>query len=139
MGRFTYNQLKNKSFEEIQKLYEKEQNWIKDFIHMDFEEGGKKAASNKKRPRAEPDEESVKRQKIGETSGSGKEQSAEKEKELSKEELQKLLVVVPVEEVYVEALQVKYPITDWEVYSEDTRRDELVKLWDLVKKSDMNG
>ncbi|GKD64005.1 hypothetical protein Tco_1306113, partial [Tanacetum coccineum] len=34
-----------------------------------------------------------------------KEQSAEKEKELSEEELQKLLVIVLVEEVYVEALQ----------------------------------
>ncbi|GJU21286.1 hypothetical protein Tco_1154628 [Tanacetum coccineum] len=134
MGRFTYNQLKNKSFEEIQKLYEKEQKWIKGFIPMDSEEGRKKAASSKKRPRAEPDEESVKRQKIRETSGSGEEQSAKKEKELLEEELQKLLVVVPVEEVYVEALQVKYPIIDWEVYSEDTRRDGLVKLWDLVKK-----
>ncbi|GJY40525.1 putative ribonuclease H-like domain-containing protein [Tanacetum coccineum] len=41
-----YNQLKNKSFEEIHKLYEKEQKWIKDFIPMDSEEGGKKAASN---------------------------------------------------------------------------------------------
>ncbi|GJR30448.1 hypothetical protein Tco_1106680, partial [Tanacetum coccineum] len=90
-------------------------------------------ASSKKRPRAEPDEESVKRQKIRETLGSGKEQSPKKEKELS-EELQKLLVVVPVEEVYVEALQVKYPIIDWVVYYEDTRRDGLVKLWDLVKK-----
>ncbi|GKB05323.1 hypothetical protein Tco_0833518 [Tanacetum coccineum] len=105
IGRFTYNQLKNKSFKEIQKLYEKEQKWIKDFIPMDSEEGRKKAASSKKRPRAEPDEKSVKRQKIGETSGSGEEQSAEKEKELSEEELQKLLVVVPVEEVYIEALQ----------------------------------
>ncbi|GJX09910.1 hypothetical protein Tco_0199769 [Tanacetum coccineum] len=95
MGRFTYNQLKNKRFEEIQKLYEKEQKWIKDFIPMDSEEGGKKAASSKKRLRAEPDKESVKRKKIGETS-------------------------VPVEEVYVEALQFKYPIINCEVYSEDT-------------------
>ncbi|GJZ84242.1 hypothetical protein Tco_0649581 [Tanacetum coccineum] len=47
MGRFTYNQLKNKSFEEIQKLYEKEQKWIKDFIPMDSEEGGKKAVQMK--------------------------------------------------------------------------------------------
>ncbi|GJV32562.1 hypothetical protein Tco_1392962 [Tanacetum coccineum] len=121
--RFTYNQLKNKSFEEIQKLYEKEQKWIKDFIPMDSEEGEKKAASSKKRPRAEPNEEGVKRQKIGQTSGSGEEQSAEKEKELSKEELQKILVVVPVEEVYVEALQVKYPSYYLGgFYSEDTRR-----------------
>ncbi|GKD00482.1 hypothetical protein Tco_1170756 [Tanacetum coccineum] len=29
---------------------------------------------------------------------------------------------------------VRYPIIDWEVYSEDTRRDDLVKLWDLVKE-----
>ncbi|GJY43553.1 arginine--tRNA ligase, chloroplastic/mitochondrial [Tanacetum coccineum] len=45
-----------------------------------------------------------------------------------------MMMVVSVEEVYVEALQVKYPIIDWEVYSEDTRRDDLVKLWDLVKE-----
>ncbi|GJV92868.1 hypothetical protein Tco_1540681 [Tanacetum coccineum] len=88
------------------------------------------------------------------------EQSAEEEKELSEEELQKLMMIVPVEEVYVEALQVKYPIIDWEVYSEDTRkywkiirvgnhteayqtfddmlkkfdRDDLDKLWSLVKE-----
>ncbi|GJY51374.1 hypothetical protein Tco_0442221 [Tanacetum coccineum] len=30
--------------------------------------------------------------------------------------------------------RVRYPIIDWEVYSEDTRRDDLVKLWDLVKE-----
>ncbi|GJY15485.1 hypothetical protein Tco_0385907 [Tanacetum coccineum] len=66
--------------------------------------------------------------------GSGEEQLAKKEKELSEEELQKLLVVVLVEEIYLEALQVKYPIIDWEIYSEDTRRDDLVKLWDLVKE-----
>ncbi|GJR31944.1 hypothetical protein Tco_1108176 [Tanacetum coccineum] len=87
-------------------------------------------------------------------------QPDEKEKELSQEDLQQMMMVVRVEEVYVEALQVKYPIIDWEVYSEDTRRywriikvgnhtkayqiypdmlmkfdrEDLVKLWDLVKK-----
>ncbi|GKB21779.1 putative reverse transcriptase domain-containing protein [Tanacetum coccineum] len=30
--------------------------------------------------------------------------------------------------------EVRYPIIDWEVYSEDTIRDNLVKLWDLVKE-----
>ncbi|GJS68745.1 putative ribonuclease H-like domain-containing protein [Tanacetum coccineum] len=32
----------------IQKLYEREQKWINDFVPMDFEEGGKKAESSKK-------------------------------------------------------------------------------------------
>ncbi|GJZ09153.1 hypothetical protein Tco_0543436 [Tanacetum coccineum] len=71
-----------------------------------------------------------------------------------------MMMVVPVEEVYVEALHVKYPIIDWEVYSEDTRmywkiirvgnhtkayqtfddmlkkfnRDDLDKLWSLVNE-----
>ncbi|GKD20418.1 hypothetical protein Tco_1222121, partial [Tanacetum coccineum] len=82
----------------------------------------------KKRPRAESDEESVKRQKIGEALGSGKGQSAEKEKELLEEELQKLLVVVPVEVVYVEALQIFANML------KKFNRDDLVNLWDLVKK-----
>ncbi|GJX37517.1 hypothetical protein Tco_0250820 [Tanacetum coccineum] len=71
-----------------------------------------------------------------------------------------MMMVIPVEEVYVEALQVKYPIIDWEIYSEDSRkywkiirvgghteayqtfddmlkkfdRDDLDKLWNLVKE-----
>ncbi|GJS44138.1 putative reverse transcriptase domain-containing protein [Tanacetum coccineum] len=39
-----------------------------------------------------------------------------------------MLMVVPVEEVYVEALQAKYLIIDWEVYFEDTRR-----YWRIIK------
>ncbi|GKD02182.1 hypothetical protein Tco_1177156, partial [Tanacetum coccineum] len=61
IGRFTYNQLKNKSLEEIQKLYEREQKWINDFVDDDSQ---KQAKSSKKRPRAEHDEESVKKHKL---------------------------------------------------------------------------
>ncbi|GKE01850.1 hypothetical protein Tco_1389833 [Tanacetum coccineum] len=42
---FTYNQLKNKSLQEIQKLYEREQKWINDFVPMDskmVKDSGKK-------------------------------------------------------------------------------------------------
>ncbi|GJV75387.1 hypothetical protein Tco_1506971 [Tanacetum coccineum] len=56
-----------------------------------------------KRQRTYPDDENVKRQKIGEPSDT-------------------------VEEVYIEALYVKYPIIDWEVYSEDTR-----KYWRIIR------
>ncbi|GJW84511.1 hypothetical protein Tco_0157656 [Tanacetum coccineum] len=60
-------------------------------------------------------------EQIREASGSGEEQSAEKEKELSEEELQKLLVIVLVEELVIQPLQI-------------FNRDNLVKLWDLVKE-----
>ncbi|GKC63309.1 hypothetical protein Tco_1095907 [Tanacetum coccineum] len=84
MGRFTYNQLKNKSLEEIQKLYEREQKWINDF----------------KRPRAEHDEESVKKQKL--------------EDDAEKEELRACLDIVPGDDIAinVESLATKYLIVD---------------------------
>nr|GFA83648.1 hypothetical protein [Tanacetum cinerariifolium] len=37
--------------------------------------------------------------------------------EVSEEDLKEMLQLVPVEEVYVEALQVKHPIIDWEIHS----------------------
>ncbi|GJV60960.1 hypothetical protein Tco_1467060 [Tanacetum coccineum] len=41
------------------------------------------------------------------------------------------MMIVPVEEVYVEALQVNYPIIDWEVYIEDSR-----KYWKIIRVGD---
>ncbi|GJW31732.1 hypothetical protein Tco_0051764, partial [Tanacetum coccineum] len=76
--------------------YMKRSRRIKDFIPMDSEEGRNKAASSKKRPRIEPDEKSVKRQKIGET--------------------------------FSEAYQIFADIL------KKFDRDDLVKLWDFVKK-----
>ncbi|GJV88892.1 hypothetical protein Tco_1532830 [Tanacetum coccineum] len=45
MGKYTHNQLKNKSFKEIQKLYKKEQQWINDFVPMS-DDSRKKDDSN---------------------------------------------------------------------------------------------
>ncbi|GJU60632.1 putative reverse transcriptase domain-containing protein [Tanacetum coccineum] len=71
-----------------------------------------------------------------------------------------MIMVIPVDEVYVEALEVKYQIINQDIYSEDTRkywkiirvgghteayqtfddmlkkfdRDDLAKLWNLVKE-----
>nr|GEZ48057.1 L10-interacting MYB domain-containing protein-like [Tanacetum cinerariifolium] len=41
--------------------------------------------------------------------------------EVSKEDLKEMMQLVPVEEVYVEALQVKHPIIDWEIHTEGQR------------------
>nr|GEW63753.1 putative ribonuclease H-like domain-containing protein [Tanacetum cinerariifolium] len=41
--------------------------------------------------------------------------------EVSEEDLKAMMQLVPVEEVYVEALQVKHPIIDWEIKAEEQR------------------
>nr|GEV77676.1 hypothetical protein [Tanacetum cinerariifolium] len=80
---------------------------------------------------------------------------------VSEEDLKEMMQLVPVEEVYVEALQVKHPIIDWEIHSEGQRnywkiirlrghtavyqffvdllkhfdREDLIQLWTLVKET----
>nr|GEU88725.1 hypothetical protein [Tanacetum cinerariifolium] len=81
--------------------------------------------------------------------------------EVSKEDLKEMMQLVPVEEVYVKALQVKHPIIDWEIYSKGKKdywkiirlrghtsvyqffvdmlkqldREDLHRLWALVKET----
>nr|GEU87242.1 hypothetical protein [Tanacetum cinerariifolium] len=43
MGKYTHQQLKNKEFKELHKLYQKEQKWIDDFVPMDSEKEEKKS------------------------------------------------------------------------------------------------
>nr|GEU46209.1 hypothetical protein [Tanacetum cinerariifolium] len=43
MGKYTHQQLKHKTFEELQKLYRKEQKWIDDFVPMNSEKEEKKS------------------------------------------------------------------------------------------------
>ncbi|GKC44205.1 hypothetical protein Tco_1061927 [Tanacetum coccineum] len=159
---------KGKGFDELKEMFDNFYKQVTLFVPMDSvmeKERTKRAGLNLLK-------ESSKRQKVGESSekseepkdyeasGSVQNQPDEEEKELSQEALQQMMMVVPVEEFYVEALQVKYLIIDWEIYTEDTRkywkiirvgnhteayqiftdmlkkfdRDDLVKLWDLVKE-----
>ncbi|GKD04200.1 hypothetical protein Tco_1179174 [Tanacetum coccineum] len=45
-----------------------------------------------------------------------------------------MMILVLEQGMNVEALQTKYPIIDWEIYTEGARKEDLVKLWSLVKE-----
>ncbi|GJV22310.1 hypothetical protein Tco_1371330 [Tanacetum coccineum] len=97
MGSHTLQQLKRLSFDELKALFETTMIRVQTF-HPIKSEGSKK-------------------QKTNEVSGLVQEQPEEEEIELSQEDLQQMMMVVPVEEVYVEALQ-RYmhdPLT-WRLY-----------------------
>ncbi|GJZ89282.1 hypothetical protein Tco_0661064 [Tanacetum coccineum] len=116
--------MKKLFFNEIKELFKTIMKRVKYFVPMESDRLVPKilTGSSKRTAETKLDHEGSKRQKTNE------EQSAEEEKELSKEELHKLMMLVLVEEVYVKALPVKYPIIDWEVYSEDTR-----KYWKIIR------
>nr|GEV71355.1 uncharacterized mitochondrial protein AtMg00810-like [Tanacetum cinerariifolium] len=50
--------------------------------------------------------------------------------EIPEEKIKELIRLIPIEEVYVEALQVKHPIIDWKI-----DREDLNQLWALVKET----
>ncbi|GJV79021.1 hypothetical protein Tco_1514891 [Tanacetum coccineum] len=151
MGSHTLQLLKRYSFDELKELFETTMKRVNIFIPMETEDRGRaselaagslqvkitdsaEVGSSKRPVEVELDHEGSKKQKTDEVSGSVQKQPDEEEKELTQEDLQQMMMVVLVEEVYVESLEVKYPIIDWEDMLKVFDREDLVKLWSLVKE-----
>ncbi|GKD81407.1 hypothetical protein Tco_1348246 [Tanacetum coccineum] len=120
IGKYTHQQLKHKTLEELQKLYKKEQKWINDFKPMDSEEDGsniKKAGKRIKRVASSTSKQKLpkKPKVIKEKESSESDEEAASDYEQEKEELRMWLTVVPDEDetMDLEILSAKYPIVDW--------------------------
>ncbi|GJU04115.1 hypothetical protein Tco_1114453 [Tanacetum coccineum] len=142
MAGYKHTRLKNKSFEEIQMLFEKEMKRLNIFVDMDTElvKGSEiiesefdravlelAAGSSKRDAEEELNQESSKRQNTSERSELAEEPRVKEADELSQEELQQMMIIVPEQGINVEALQTKYPIINREIYTK-------VMLWSLVKE-----
>ncbi|GJY93343.1 hypothetical protein Tco_0509125 [Tanacetum coccineum] len=132
MGSHTLQQLKRLSFDELKNLFEATMRRVGAFVPMETEirrEVPELAAGSSKRDAEEElDQGSSKRQKTSENSEPAEESKEKEDDELSQEELHQLMIIVPEEGMNVEALQTKYPIIDWEVYTEDSRM-----YWKIIR------
>nr|GFB17716.1 hypothetical protein [Tanacetum cinerariifolium] len=144
---------KGMTFEEVEAKFNSVCKQMEDFIPM----GSKEEAERIKRKGINLEQESAKKQKSPEEII----EEAKSPKEVSEEKVKEIMNLVPIEEVYVEALQVKHPIIDWEVHTEGQRaywnitrlggssasyqfftdllkhldREDLNQLWRLVKET----
>nr|GFA42228.1 hypothetical protein [Tanacetum cinerariifolium] len=91
------------TLEEIREKFIPVWKQIEDFVPMASKEEG----------------ERVKRKGLKLKQGSAK--KIKTSEDVSEEDLKEMMQLVPVEEVYVEALQVKHPIIDWEIHTEGKR------------------
>ncbi|GJU88210.1 putative ribonuclease H-like domain-containing protein [Tanacetum coccineum] len=84
----------------------------------------------------EYNKESFKKLRIVQASSSEpvQEPSTSEPNEPSEEDLNKMMEIIPVEEFKPEVLQTKYPIMDWEIHTEGSRKEDLDTLWKLVKE-----
>ncbi|GJU27450.1 hypothetical protein Tco_1166071 [Tanacetum coccineum] len=154
-GGYKMNYFKGMKYEDIRPIFEKVWDQNQSFVPMDSEDkekGSKKKAGGSRK-------KTLARKRAGEKQS---DQSAKRQKmkdDAEKEDFKEYLNIVPEEGMNVEALQTKYPLIDWEIYTEDSRvywkiirvgdhteiyqffedmlknfdRDDLVKLWKLVK------
>nr|GEV11915.1 hypothetical protein [Tanacetum cinerariifolium] len=140
------------TFEEIEAKFAAVWKHVEDFIPM----GSKEEAERLKRKGLNLEQELVKKQKTLEEAPEIEKSS----EEIPKEKIKEMMQLVPIEEVYVQALQVKHPIIDWKIYTKGQRsywkiirlggssacyqffidllkqldREDLNQLWALVKE-----
>nr|GEU65327.1 putative reverse transcriptase domain-containing protein [Tanacetum cinerariifolium] len=88
------------TLEEIKEKFIPVWKQFEDFVPMDSKEERKR----------------IKRKRLKLKQGSAKKMKTSED--VSEENLKEMMQLVPVEEVYVEALQVKHPIINWEIHSE---------------------
>nr|GEZ83638.1 hypothetical protein [Tanacetum cinerariifolium] len=98
------------TFEEIEAKFTTVWKQIENFIPM----GSKEEAERFKRKGIRFEEESVKKSKTSEEVP----EEVKTPDEVPKEKVKEMMHLVPIEEVYVEALQVKHPIINWKVHTE---------------------
>nr|GEY34263.1 hypothetical protein [Tanacetum cinerariifolium] len=113
---------KGMTFDEIEAKFAAIWKLFEDFIPI----GSKEEAERLKRKGFNLEQEKAKKQKTSEEFPD-KEKSP---KEIPEEKVKEMMQLIPIEEVYVQALQVKHPIIDWKHLDREDRN----QLWVLVKE-----
>nr|GEV59636.1 hypothetical protein [Tanacetum cinerariifolium] len=108
------------SFKEIEAKFAQVWKRIKDFTPM----GSKEEAERAKRQGIILEKEQVKKQKLSEEAPESKTPT----EEVSEDKIKEMMQLVPIEDVYVQALQVKHPIIDWKIHSEGERN-----YWQIIR------
>nr|GEV35987.1 hypothetical protein [Tanacetum cinerariifolium] len=93
---------------------------LEDFIPM----GSKEEAERLKRKGLSLEQKSMKKLKTSEEVT----EEAKSPDEVPEEKVKEMMQLVPIEEVYVEALQVKHPIIDWKVHTKGQR-----SYWKIIR------
>nr|GEX63047.1 hypothetical protein [Tanacetum cinerariifolium] len=124
-GRFSHAQLKSMSFEEIQKLYTREQKWVDAFVPIGSEEDEKRVGSRKKRAVGlSSKQKSPKKQKVN-----------NQESKDGDKELMKCLKVVPDDDKAIDykTLDVKSTIIDCKSQVLGTNKADDVHVYKLTR------
>nr|GEV42414.1 reverse transcriptase domain-containing protein [Tanacetum cinerariifolium] len=127
MAGYKMEHFKGMTYDKVRPIFEREYNKVQTLFKpdKDVEEPTKKRVAKETLL-----QESFKKLKVVEVlnSHSTQDTSTDYPKEISEEDVKNMLEIIPVSEFKVEALQVKYPLIDWEIYSEGSRT-----YWKIIR------
>nr|GEY86098.1 hypothetical protein [Tanacetum cinerariifolium] len=127
MAGYKMEHLRGMTYNKVRPIFKREYNKVQTLFKpdKDVKERTKKTVAKETLL-----QESFKKLKAVEVSGSESTQETPTNdpKEMSEEDVQNMLEIIPVSEFKVEALQVKYPFIDWEIHSEGSR-----SYWKIIR------
>nr|GEY34873.1 hypothetical protein [Tanacetum cinerariifolium] len=127
MAEYKMEHFRGMTYDKVMPIFEREYKKVQTLFkpNKDVEEPKKKRVADETLL-----QESFKKLKAIEVSGSESIQEipSNDPKEMSEEDVQNMLEIVPVSELKVKALQVKYHIIDWEIYTEGSRT-----YWKIIR------
>ncbi|GJX24613.1 MAK10-like protein [Tanacetum coccineum] len=123
MENYKVRQLKRLSFDEIKDLFETTMRRANTFVPMEtkIRRGVPELVAGSSQAVVTESTEAGGTKRAAEEELGQQSSKKQKSDELSQEEIHQLMIIVPEERMNIEALQTKYPIIDWEVYTEDSR------------------
>nr|GEW86412.1 hypothetical protein [Tanacetum cinerariifolium] len=127
MAGYKMELFKGKNYDKVRPIFKKEYNKVQTLFKPD------KDVEKPQRKRVAEEtllQESFKKLKVVEVLGSHSIQDTPTDdpKEMSEEDVKNMLEIASVSEFKVEALQVKYPLIDWEIHSEGSRT-----YWKIIR------
>nr|GEW90994.1 hypothetical protein [Tanacetum cinerariifolium] len=131
-----FKDFKGMTFEEIEAKFAEVWKQVKDLIPMGSKEETERLKRKGLNLEKEQETERLKRKGLNLEKEQVKKQKSSEEapkiettnKEFLEEKIKEMIHLVPVEDVYVKALQVKHPIIDWKVHSEGQR-----SYWQIIR------
>nr|GEZ51867.1 hypothetical protein [Tanacetum cinerariifolium] len=120
MAGYKIEHFKGMTYDKVRPIFERKYNKVQTLFKLDKDV---EEPTNKRAAEETLLHESFKKLKVVEVSGyhSTEETPTDDPKEMSKEDVNSMLEIVPVSEFKVEALQVKCPLIDWETHSKGSR------------------
>nr|GEW68531.1 hypothetical protein [Tanacetum cinerariifolium] len=122
MAGYKIQHFKVMTYDQVRPIFEREYNYMQTFLKLDKDE---KPTTERVAKETLLQESFKKLRAEVEVSGSSFTQQKETPTidptKIYKEDVQNMMQIIPMAEFKVEALQVKYPLIDWEIYSEGPR------------------